>query len=245
MALLEVDNIHTYYGSIHALKGVSLHVRAGEMVTLIGANGAGKSTLVNTICGLVKPQKGKIEFRGKDVEGLPPEAIVRLGIAMVPEGRQVFSTLTVEANLEMGAFIHRHDGHQVREDMERLFDRFPILKERRRQLAGTLSGGEQQMLAISRALMARPQLLVLDEPSMGLAPLVVKEIFSIIQDLREEGKTILLIEQNARAALQIADRGYVLETGKVVLQGEGAVLLEHREVQRAYLGKGAKEIWEA
>ena len=243
--MLTLKSVHTYYGGIHALKGVSLHVRAGEMVALIGANGAGKSTLVNTICGLIKPRKGKIEFQSKPVEGLSPEAIVRMGIALVPEGRQVFSTLTVEANLEMGAFIHRHNGQQVREDMARMFDRFPILKERRQQLAGTLSGGEQQMLAISRALMARPQLLVLDEPSMGLAPLVVKEIFKIIQELKQEGKTILLIEQNARAALQIADRGYVLETGKVVLQGEGPMLLEHREVQRAYLGKGAKQIWEA
>ena len=243
--MLTVKTVHTYYGSIHALKGVSLHVRAGEMVALIGANGAGKSTLVNTICGLVKHQKGKIEFQGKIVDGLAPEAIVRLGIALVPEGRQVFATLSVEANLEMGGFVHRHNGQQVREDMARMFDRFPILKERRHQLAGTLSGGEQQMLAISRALMARPQLLVLDEPSMGLAPLVVKEIFRIIQELKREGKTILLIEQNARAALHIADRGYVLETGKVVLQGEGTVLLEHREVQRAYLGKGAKQIWDA
>jgi branched-chain amino acid transport system ATP-binding protein len=243
--VLTLKSVHTYYGSIHALKGVSLHVRAGEMVALIGANGAGKSTLVNTICGLIKPEKGKIEFQSKPVDGLTPEAIVRLGIALVPEGRQVFSTLTVEANLEMGAFIHRHHGQQVREDMARMFDRFPILKERRHQLAGTLSGGEQQMLAISRALMARPRLLVMDEPSMGLAPLVVKEIFTIIQELKQEGKTILLIEQNARAALQIADRGYVMETGKVVLQGDGAMLLEHREVQRAYLGKGAKQIWEA
>jgi branched-chain amino acid transport system ATP-binding protein len=243
--MLTVKSVHTYYGSIHALKGVSLHVRAGEMVALIGANGAGKSTLVNTICGLLHPQKGKIELQGKVVDGLSPEAIVRKGIALVPEGRQVFSTLTVESNLEMGAFIHRHNGQQVREDMTRMFERFPILKERHHQLAGTLSGGEQQMLAISRALMARPQLLVLDEPSMGLAPLVVKEIFSIIQELKNEGKTILLIEQNARAALQIADRGYVLETGKVVLEGEGAMLLEHREVQRAYLGKGARQIWEA
>jgi len=243
--MLTLKSVHTYYGSIHALKGVSLHVQAGEMVALIGANGAGKSTLVNTICGLIKPEKGKIEFQSKPVDGLAPEAIVRLGIALVPEGRQVFSTLTVEANLEMGAFIHRHHGQQVRGDMARMFDRFPILKERRHQLAGTLSGGEQQMLAISRALMARPRLLVMDEPSMGLAPLVVKEIFTIIQELKQEGKTILLIEQNARAALQIADRGYVMETGKVVLQGDGAMLLEHREVQRAYLGKGAKQIWEA
>jgi branched-chain amino acid transport system ATP-binding protein len=243
--MLTLKSVHTYYGSIHALKGVSLHVRAGEMVALIGANGAGKSTLVNTICGLIKPQKGRIEFQDRAVEGLSPEAIVRMGIALVPEGRQVFSTLSVEANLEMGAFIHRGHGRQVREDMDRLFDRFPILKERRQQLAGTLSGGEQQMLAISRALMSRPQLLVMDEPSMGLAPLIVKEIFTIIQELKKEGKTILLIEQNARAALQIADRGYVLETGKVVIQGEGTMLLEHREVQRAYLGKGAKQIWDA
>jgi branched-chain amino acid transport system ATP-binding protein len=215
------------------------------MVALIGANGAGKSTLVNTVCRLIEHQKGKIEFQGRSIDGLPPEAVVRMGIALVPEGRQVFSTLSVEVNLEMGAFIHRDKGQQVREDMARMFHRFPILLERRHQLAGTLSGGEQQMLAISRALMARPRLLVLDEPSMGLAPLVVKEIFGIIQNLKKEGKTILLIEQNARAALQIADRGYVLETGKVVLQGEGSMLLEHREVQRAYLGKGAKEIWEA
>jgi branched-chain amino acid transport system ATP-binding protein len=243
--MLTVKSVHTYYDSIHALKGVSLHVREGEMVALIGANGAGKSTLVNTVCRLIEHQKGKIEFQGRSIGGLLAEAVVRMGIALVPEGRQVFSTLSVEANLEMGAFIHRDKGQQVREDMARMFYRFPILQERRRQLAGTLSGGEQQMLAISRALMARPQLLVLDEPSMGLAPLVVKEIFDIIQDLKKEGKTILLIEQNARAALQIADRGYVLETGKVVLQGEGKALLEHREVQRAYLGKGAKDIWEA
>jgi len=243
--MLTVKSVHTYYGSIHALKGVSLHVRPGEMVALIGANGAGKSTLVNPICGLLKPGKGKIEFQGEAIDGLPPEDIVRKGIALVPEGRQVFATLTVEANLEMGGFIHRRNGHQVREDMERMYGRFPILRERSRQLAGTLSGGEQQMLAISRALMARPRLIVLDEPSMGLAPLVVKEIFRIVQELRREGRTILLIEQNARAALQIADRGYVLETGKLVLQGEGAMLLEHREVQRAYLGKGAKQIWDA
>lgn len=243
--MLTVKSIHTYYGSIHALKGVSLHVRAGEMVALIGANGAGKSTLVNTICGLLKVGKGKIEFEGEAIESLSPEDIVRKGIALVPEGRQIFATLTVEANLEMGAFIHRRNGCQVQQDMARMYDRFPILGERKVQLAGTLSGGEQQMLAISRALMSRPRLIVLDEPSMGLAPLVVKEIFQIIQELRREGRTVLLIEQNARAALQIADRGYVLETGKLVLQGEGAMLLEHREVKRAYLGKGAKQIWDA
>jgi branched-chain amino acid transport system ATP-binding protein len=243
--MLTVKSVHTYYGNIHALKGVSLHVRSGEMVALIGANGAGKSTLVNTICGLIQPRKGGIEFDGASISGLAPEEIVRKGIALVPEGRQVFSTLTVAANLEMGGFIHRGNKKQIAEDMERMLERFPILKQRSGQLAGTLSGGEQQMLAISRALMARPRLLVLDEPSMGLAPLIIREIFSIIQELRAEGRTILLIEQNAKAALQIADRGYVLETGKMVLQGEGPALLEHREVQRAYLGKGAKDIWEA
>jgi len=243
--MLNVKSVHTYYGSIHALKGVSLHVRSGETVALIGANGAGKSTLVNTICGLVKSQRGAVEFQGKAINAMSPEDIVREGIALVPEGRQIFSTLTVEANLQMGGFIHRRNGRQVGEDMERTYERFPILRQRSHQLAGTLSGGEQQMLAISRALMSRPKLLVLDEPSMGLAPLVIKEIFKIIRELRTEGRTILLIEQNARAALQIADRGYVLETGKVVLQGEGSMLLEHREVKRAYLGKGAKQIWEA
>jgi len=243
--MLTVRSIHTYYGNIHALKGVSLHVGTGEVVTLIGANGAGKSTLVNTICGLVKPQKGLIELQGQAIQAMAPENIVRCGIALVPEGRQIFSTLSVQANLEMGAFLHRRNPRQVREDMDQMLERFPILRERSHQLAGTLSGGEQQMLAISRALMSRPQLLVLDEPSMGLAPLVTKEIFNIINELNKEGRTILLIEQNARAALQIADRGYVLETGKVVLEGEGPTLLEHREVKRAYLGKGARDIWEA
>jgi branched-chain amino acid transport system ATP-binding protein len=243
--MLTVKSIHTYYGNIHALKGVSIHVRAGEMVALIGANGAGKSTLLSTICGLVKPAKGKVEFQGREITGLAPEEIVQKGIALVPEGRQIFPTLSVEANLQMGGFTHRRRRQQVREDMVRMLERFPILGQRRRQLAGTLSGGEQQMLAISRALMSRPQLLVLDEPSMGLAPMIVKDIFGIIQELRSEGRTLLLIEQNARAALRIADRGYVLETGKVVLQGEGPQLLEHREVQRAYLGKGARQIWEA
>jgi branched-chain amino acid transport system ATP-binding protein len=243
--MLTVKSVHTYYGNIHALKGVSLHVRQGEIVTLVGGNGAGKSTLVNTICGMSKPTRGQIEFDGGRIDGLAPENIVRKGIALVPEGRQIFSTMSVEANLLMGGFVHRKDPGQLREDMERFYERFPILKERSRQLAGTLSGGEQQMLAISRALMSRPRLLVLDEPSMGLAPLVIKEIFAIIRELKEEGRTILLIEQNARGALRIADRDYVLETGKVVLQGEGLELLEHREVKRAYLGKGAKQIWEA
>jgi branched-chain amino acid transport system ATP-binding protein len=243
--MLKIKSLHTYYGNIHALKGVSVHVRAGEMVALIGANGAGKTTLLNSICGLVRANKGSVEFEGANITSLPAEVIVQKGIALVPEGRQIFSTLTVEANLQMGGFIHRRHREQIDEDMRKFLERFPILAERRNQLAGTLSGGEQQMLAISRALMARPKLLVLDEPSMGLAPLVVRAIFDIIQELRAEGRTILLIEQNARAALRIADRGYVLETGKVVLEGEGRFLLEHREVQRAYLGKGHKQIWEA
>jgi branched-chain amino acid transport system ATP-binding protein len=243
--MLTVKSLHTYYENIHALKGVSLHVRKGEVVTLVGANGAGKSTLVNTICGMARPSRGSIEFLGGQIAGLAPENIVRKGISLAPEGRQIFSAMTVEANLLMGGFIHRKGPEQLHTDMDRLYNRFPILKERRRQLAGTLSGGEQQMLAISRALMSRPQLLILDEPSMGLAPLITKDIFSIILELKEEGRTILLIEQNARAALKIADRGYVMETGKVVLEGEGAQLLEHREVKRAYLGRGARQIWEA
>jgi branched-chain amino acid transport system ATP-binding protein len=243
--MLTIKSVHTYYGNIHALKGVSLHVRQGETVALIGANGAGKSTLVSTICGFIRPRKGTIEFRGSRIDGLPAEQIVRKGLALVPEGRQIFATLSVETNLEMGAYIHRGNGDRVREDIESMYRRFPILRQRSRQLAGTLSGGEQQMLALSRALMARPEILLLDEPSMGLAPLVVQEIFRIIRELRSEGRTILLIEQNARAALQIADRGYVLETGKVVLEGEGTTLLEHREVQRAYLGKGGRDIWDA
>jgi branched-chain amino acid transport system ATP-binding protein len=243
--MLTVRSVHTYYDNIHALKGVSLHVSAGEIVALIGANGAGKSTLVNTICGLLKPAKGSIRFQSAPIDELAAEEIVGKGIALVPEGRQIFSTLSVEANLEMGAFVRRRHKHEILEDMDRFLDRFPILRRRRSQLAGTLSGGEQQMLAISRALMSRPQLLVMDEPSMGLAPLIVKEIFGIVQELRDEGRTILLIEQNARAALQIADRGYVLETGKMILEGDGSMLLEHREVQRAYLGKGAKQIWDA
>jgi len=235
--MLTVSDIHAYYGNIHALKGISLQVRSGEMVALIGANGAGKSTLVHTICGLIRPEKGAIMFQGAAIHGLLPESIVERGIAVVPEGRHVFSTLSVEVNLQMGGFVHRRNSNQIQEDIHWMFDIFPILRQRRLQLAGTLSGGEQQMLAISRALMSRPQLLILDEPSMGLAPLVIKEIFRIILDLKEKGKTILLIEQNAKAALQIADRGYVLETGRVALEGEGAMLLEHKDVQRAYLGQ--------
>ncbi|RMG62641.1 MAG: ABC transporter ATP-binding protein, partial [Bacteroidetes bacterium] len=234
--MLTVKSLHAYYGNLHALKGVSLHVEAGEIVALIGANGAGKTSLVHAICGLLKAAKGSIAFDGEPIHELSAERIVQRGVALVPEGRQIFATLSVEANMEMGAFIHRHNRQQIQRDMEELYQQFPILAQRRHQLAGTLSGGEQQMLAISRALMSRPRLLILDEPSMGLAPLVVREIFEIVQRLRQQGRTLLLIEQNAVAALKVADRGYVMETGKVVLQGEGRMLLEHREVQRAYLG---------
>lgn len=243
--MLTVRSVHSYYDSIHALKGVSIHVSRGEIVTLVGANGAGKSTLVKTICGFLRPSRGEILFDNRPIHNLPVEKIVELGIAVVPEGRQVFASLPVEVNLEMGAFIYRKDREYVKRMKEEMFQRFPVLGRRRNQLAGTLSGGEQQMLAIARALMSKPQLVILDEPSMGLAPLVVKEVFGIIQELRAEGKTILLIEQNARAALKIADRGYVLETGKVVLEGTGVALLEHSEVQRAYLGRGTPRIWEA
>ncbi len=243
--MLTVKTVHTYYDGIHALKGVSIHVSEGEIVTLVGANGAGKTTLVHTICGFLKPAKGSIKFNEHQIHLMPPEKIVSLGIALVPEGRQMFSTLSVEVNLEMGAFLYRHDREYIQQMKEKLFDRFPVLRKRKQQLAGTLSGGEQQMLAIARALMSRPRLLILDEPSMGLAPLIVAEIFKILQGLRNEGTTILLIEQNARAALKIADRGYVLETGKVVLEGTGEYLLGHTEVQRAYLGRGTPHIWEA
>lgn len=242
--MLTLKSIHTYYGAIHALKGVSLHVRQGEIVTLVGANGAGKSTLVNTICGMSKPARGRIEFNGEPIEGIAPESIVRKGIALVPEGRQIFATLTVESNLLMGGFIHRNNPGQVREDMERLFERFPILKNRHRQLAGTLSGGEQQMLSIGRALMAKPRLLVLDEPSMGLAPLIVEEIYEVIRSLNGSGTTVLLVEQNAMGALAVAERAYVLETGRIVLSGKSDELLEHDDVQRAYLGRDYEHKWE-
>ena len=242
--MLFLRSIHTYYDSIHALKGISLHVKEGEIVTLIGANGAGKTTLLKTICGLARARKGSIHFYGEDITNLSTETIVRKGISLVPEGRMVFSTLSVQANLEMGAFTRRKDKEQIKEDIAKLSSKFPILKERMNQLAGTLSGGEQQILAICRALMAEPKLLIFDEPSMGLSPILTKEIFKVIVGLRREGRTILLVEQNARAALQIADRGYVLETGKIILEGDTDYLLNHKEIQRAYLGKGYKEVWE-
>ena len=246
--MLKIKNINSYYGKVHALKNVSLHLNRGEIVTLIGANGAGKTTLLNTLSAIIPAAGGEILLEGKAVTGLSPDRIVSLGLSQVPEGRQVFNPLTVEENLELGAYLRYRAGGQrgeISADLERMFQMFPRLKERRRQAAGTLSGGEQQMLAIGRALMARPKLLLLDEPSMGLAPLVVQDIFKVIERLRsEEGTTVLLVEQNARAALKVADRGYVLETGKVILEGIASDLLENKDVQRAYLGRDKKEIWE-
>jgi len=246
--MLKIKNINAYYGKVHALKNVSLHLNRGEIVTLIGANGAGKTTLLNTLSAIIPAASGEIILEGKPVAGLSADRVVSLGLSQVPEGRQVFNPLTVEENLELGAYLRYRAGGQKGEiaaDLERMFQMFPRLKERRRQAAGTLSGGEQQMLAIGRALMARPKLLLLDEPSMGLAPLVVQDIFRVIEHLRsEEGTTILLVEQNARAALKVADRGYVLETGKVILEGIASELLENKDVQRAYLGRDKKEIWE-
>ncbi len=233
--MLLVNDVHTYYGNIHALKGVSLTINEGEIVTLIGANGAGKSTTLKTICGLVKPRQGTILLEGREIHRLPAHEIVALGVSQAPEGRRIFARLTVRENLEMGAF-RRTDGAGIRQDMERVFALFPRLEERSRQLGGTLSGGEQQMLAIGRALMARPRVLLLDEPSMGLAPLLVEEIFRVIRQLNDEGTTILLVEQNALMALSVASRGYVLETGQVVLSGAAASLRKDPQVRQAYLG---------
>ena len=232
--MLKVNDINVYYGAIHAIKGVSFEVRDGEIVTLIGANGAGKSTILNTVSGLLHSKTGSIEFLGKSLVGVPAHRIVAQGLAQVPEGRRIFLQMTVEENLEMGAYTRSGGG--VDTDLEKVYAYFPRLKERRRQTAGTLSGGEQQMLAMGRALMSRPKLLMLDEPSMGLAPILVEQIFEIIKTLHRAGTTILLVEQNAQAALSIADRGYVLETGKVVTSGTGKELLASPEIKRAYLG---------
>ena len=241
--MLTLKSVQAGYGRLPVLKGISLHVRLGEVVTLIGGNGAGKTTTLRTISGLLPAQKGTIYFTGQDLTRLPPERIVTLGLALVPEGRRVFRTLSVTANLELGAY-HRSDKGRARQDLEELRRRFPILGERAHQAAGTLSGGEQQILAIGRALMARPRLLMLDEPSMGLAPRMVTQVYEILTELKRSGTTILLVEQNARAALKVADRGYVLETGRIILDGSAADLREDPEVQRAYLGKGYKEVWE-
>jgi len=233
--MLLVENINVYYGAIHALKGVSVEVKEGEIVTLIGANGAGKSTTLRTISGMLKPKTGKILFEGQDIAGMAAQNIVKLGISQVPEGRRIFANMSVMENLELGAYI-RNDSKEIKEDLEKIFKRFPRLAERKTQMAGTLSGGEQQMLAMGRAMMSRPRILLLDEPSMGLAPLLVKEIFSIIQDINATGTTILLVEQNAHMALSIAHKAYVLETGRISLSGTAQELAASEEVRKAYLG---------
>ena len=229
--LLNVEGINVYYGAIHAIKDISFHVNEGEIVTLIGANGAGKSTILNTVSGLLHSKTGSIQFMDKPIQGVPAHKLVAHGLAQVPEGRRIFLQMTVEENLEMGAFTQ-----PKADNLERVYDQFPRLKERRRQIAGTLSGGEQQMLAMGRALMSNAQMLMLDEPSMGLSPLLVQEIFDIIRDVHEAGMTILLVEQNAQMALSIADRAYVLETGRIVMEGTGAELLTNEKVRTAYLG---------
>ncbi len=234
MALLEVDDIETYYGNIQALKGISLRVEEGECVTLIGSNGAGKSTTLRSISALTPVRTGEIRFRGKDISRMAPQDIVQLGISQSPEGRKCFSRMTVRENLDMGAYLRRDK--EVASDLDRVFDLFPRLKEREKQKAGTMSGGEQQMLAIGRALMAKPKLLLLDEPSMGIAPILVERIYETIAEINRQGTTILLVEQNANFALGVSQRGYVLETGKVALSNESSKLREDPEVQRAYLG---------
>ena len=235
MALLEVENLHVSYGAIVALRGISFQVQAGQVVSLIGANGAGKSTTINTLSGLIKPRRGAIRFDGHDLAGWRVDRVAKQGLIQVPEGRQVIATLTVQENLEMGAYL-RKDQDVVRRDIEAVFERFPRLRERRKQKAGSLSGGEQQMLAVGRALLASPRLLMLDEPSMGLAPLLVNEIFEIIRSIKDEGKTILLVEQNARKALEIADYAYVLERGQIVHAGPAADLRQDQAIIKAYLG---------
>lgn len=235
MALLEVESLHTYYGNIHALKGISLTVEKGEVVSLIGSNGAGKSTTLKTISGLLRPHQGSIRLDGEELVDIPPHEITKMGVIHVPEGRRCFAQLSVQENLEMGAYT-RNDKEGILSDLERIYALFPRLKERRKQFAGTLSGGEQQMLAMGRGLMSRPLVLLLDEPSMGLAPVLVDGIFDVIRQLHEGGTTILLVEQNARMALDVADRGYVLQTGEIVLQNDATALQNDPEVQRIYLG---------
>ena len=232
--MLKVNDINVYYGAIHAIKGVSFEVHEGEVVTLIGANGAGKSTILKTVAGLLTSRTGSVEFLDHKLGAIPPHKVVPLGLALVPEGRQVFLQMTVEENLEMGAYTRPNS--EIEAGIADVYQRFPRLKERRKQIAGTLSGGEQQMLAMGRALMSKPKLLMLDEPSMGLAPILVDQIFDIIKELHAHGTTILLVEQNAQMALSVADRGYVLETGKIVTSGTGAELLEDEAVKKAYLG---------
>lgn len=235
MALLEVKGLEVYYGVIQALKGIDFEVNEGEIVTLIGANGAGKTTTMQSVIGLIPPKAGTVSFEGKDITHLHCHKIVSLGMSQVPEGRRIFQELTVYQNLLMGAYIQK-DKKAIKEDVKKIYERFPRLEERKNQIAGTLSGGEQQMLAMGRALMSRPKLLMLDEPSMGLSPLLVDEVFTIIKDLNKEGTTVLLVEQNAGKSLAISDRAYVLENGKIVLSGTGEELLQSEEVKKAYLG---------
>ena len=232
--ILKVDNINVYYGAIHAIKGISFEVNEGEIVTLIGANGAGKSTTLHTVAGLLRSRTGSIEFNGENISHVPAHKLVYKGLAQVPEGRRIFLQMSVEENLEMGAFTQKSAG--IDADIESVYEQFPRLRERKKQIAGTLSGGEQQMLAMGRALMSHPKLLMLDEPSMGLAPILVEQIFDIIRQLHKNGTTILLVEQNAQMALSVADRAYVLETGKITLSGTGKELAESDEVRKAYLG---------
>ncbi|MFZ7942863.1 MULTISPECIES: ABC transporter ATP-binding protein [Bacillaceae] len=233
--MLKVNDINVFYGSIQALKGISLEVKEGEIVTLIGANGAGKSTLLKTLSGLLKPKSGTIDYLGEPISAKAPQSIVKAGISHVPEGRRVFSNMSVEENLELGAYT-RKDSSGIRKDMEKVYELFPRLLERRKQLSGTLSGGEQQMLAMGRAIMAKPKLLLLDEPSMGLAPLMVKQIFSIIEQINKDGTTVLLVEQNANMALSIANRAYVIETGRIEISGTAAELQASEDIKKAYLG---------
>jgi branched-chain amino acid transport system ATP-binding protein len=245
--MLRLVNVNSYYGLVRVLKNISIHVNEGEIVSMLGANGAGKTTTLRTVSGLHPVQAGRIYFNGREITNMGPDKMVELGLAHVPEGRQIFQPLSVQDNLELGGhLIYKQYGKKaLKTDIESVFELFPILRQRRTQYAGTLSGGEQQMLAIAMALMARPRLMLLDEPSMGLAPMIVKEIFQLIANLQAERKlTVLLIEQNARAALRIADRGYVLETGRIVLEESADELLANQEVKRAYLGKDQREIWE-
>jgi branched-chain amino acid transport system ATP-binding protein len=244
--MLRVESVSAFYGAVQALRNVSIHVSPGEIVTLLGANGAGKTTLLKVISGIHSPAKGRLLFNGQNIAGLPAEKILRMGVGQVPEGRQIFAPLSVMDNLTLGAYVRYQGGEKKKiiQDFESLFELFPVLQERQKQRAGTLSGGEQQMVAIGRALMSRPKLLLLDEPSMGLAPKVVSGIFKVIQVLQKRSTTILLVEQNAKAALKIADRGYVIETGRIILEGETKDLLNNKEVQRAYLGKEYREVWE-
>lgn len=236
MAMLEVKDLEVYYGMIQAIKGVSFEVNQGEVIALIGANGAGKTTILHTVTGLLAPKKGSVLFEGKDITKIPAHKIVSLGMAHVPEGRRVFADLSVYENLKMGAYT-RKDKEEIEKSLDRVYERFPRLKERKNQLAGTLSGGEQQMLAMGRALMSQPKIILMDEPSMGLSPILVNEIFDIIQEVSKSGTTVLLVEQNAKKALSIADRAYVLETGKIVLDGKAETLLNDDSIKKAYLGE--------